>query len=86
MSFIAELQKEKKTKSNTISSVYYRDTVSNSIQKSAKEAGISFRLLDWRHKLFTSFGSVSVAEFQGILESDDLFLFREMQSKFRSFC
>ena len=28
LSFIAELQKEKKTKSSTISSVYYRDTVS----------------------------------------------------------
>ena len=28
---------------------------------------------DWRHKLLTSFSSVSVEEFQGIVERDDLF-------------
>jgi transposase-like protein/IS1 family transposase len=45
-----------------------------SIRKSAKETGISIQTsFDWRHKLLTSFGSVSVEEFQGILESDDLF-------------
>jgi len=45
-----------------------------SIRKSAKETGISIQTsFDWRHKLLTSFGSVSVSEFQGILESDDLF-------------
>lgn len=45
-----------------------------SIRKSAKETGISIQTsFDWRHKLLTSFRSVSVEEFQGILESDDLF-------------
>lgn len=45
-----------------------------SIRKSAKETGISIQTsFDWRHKLLTSFGSVGVEEFQGILESDDLF-------------
>ena len=45
-----------------------------SIRKSAKETGISIQTsFDWRHKLLTSFSSVSVEEFQGIVESDDLF-------------
>ncbi len=45
-----------------------------SIRKSAKETGVSIQTsFDWRHKLLTSFGSVSVKEFQGIVESDDLF-------------
>jgi transposase-like protein len=45
-----------------------------SIRKSAKETGISIQTsFDWRHKLLTSFGSVSVEEFEGIVESDDLF-------------
>lgn len=45
-----------------------------SIRKSAKETGISIQTsFDWRHKLLTSFSSVSVSEFEGILESDDLF-------------
>lgn len=40
----------------------------------AKETGISIRIpFDWRHKLLTSFSSVSVEEFQGIVKSDDLF-------------
>ena len=45
-----------------------------SIRKSAKETGISIQTsFDWRHKLLTSFSSVSVDEFQGIVESDDMF-------------
>lgn len=45
-----------------------------SIRKSAEETGISIQTsFDWRHKLLTSFSSVSVEEFQGIVESDDLF-------------
>ena len=45
-----------------------------SIRKSAKETGISIQTsFDWRHKLLTSFGSISVDEFEGIAESDDLF-------------
>jgi transposase-like protein len=45
-----------------------------SIRKSAKETGIAVQTsFDWRHKLLTSFSSVSVEEFQGIVESDDLF-------------
>jgi len=45
-----------------------------SIRKSAKETGISIQTsFDWRHKLLTSFSSVSVKEFEGIVESDDLF-------------
>jgi len=45
-----------------------------SIRKSAKQTGISIQTsFDWRHKLLTSFSSVSVDSFQGILESDDLF-------------
>jgi len=45
-----------------------------SIRKSAKETGISIQTsFDWRHKLLTSFSSVSIDEFQGIVESDDLF-------------
>lgn len=45
-----------------------------SIRKSAKETEISIQTsFDWRHKLLTSFSSVSVDEFQGIVESDDLF-------------
>ena len=45
-----------------------------SIKKSAKETGISIQTsFDWRHKLLTSFSSVSVSEFEGIVESDDLF-------------
>ncbi len=45
-----------------------------SIRKSAKETGIAIQTsFDWRHKLLTSFSSVSVEEFQGIVESDDLF-------------
>lgn len=45
-----------------------------SIRKSAKETGISIQTsFDWRHKLLTSFSSVSVDEFEGIVESDDLF-------------
>ena len=45
-----------------------------SIRKSAVETGISIQTsFDWRHKLLTSFSSVSVEEFQGIVESDDLF-------------
>lgn len=45
-----------------------------SIRKSAKETGISIQTsFDWRHKLLTSFSSVSVEEFEGIVESDDLF-------------
>ncbi len=45
-----------------------------SIRKSAKETGIALQTsFDWRHKLLTSFSSVSVEEFQGIVESDDLF-------------
>ena len=45
-----------------------------SIRKSAKETGISIQTsFDWRHKLLSSFDSVSVEEFQGIVESDDLF-------------
>ena len=45
-----------------------------SIRKSAKETGVSIQTsFDWRHKLLTSFSSVSVDEFQGIVESDDLF-------------
>ena len=45
-----------------------------SIRKRAKETGISIQTsFDWRHKLLTSFSSVSVEEFQGIVESDDLF-------------
>lgn len=44
------------------------------IIKSAKETGISIRTsFDWCHKLSTPFSSVSLAEFLGILESDDLF-------------
>ena len=47
---------------------------SYSIRQSAKETGISIQTsFDWRHKLLTSFSSVSVEEFQGIVESDDLF-------------
>ena len=46
----------------------------HSIRQSAKETGISIQTsFDWRHKLLTSFSSVSVEEFQGIVESDDLF-------------
>ena len=51
-----------------------------SIRKSAKETGVSIQTsFDWRHKLLTSFSSVSIEEFQGIVESDDLFfcLFRK---------
>lgn len=45
-----------------------------SIRKSAKETGLSIQTsFDWRHKLLTSFSSVSAEEFQGIVESDDLF-------------
>ena len=45
-----------------------------SIRKSAKETGISIQTsFDWRHKLLTSFSNVSVEEFEGIVESDDLF-------------
>ena len=45
-----------------------------SIRKSAKETGISIQTsFDWRHKLLTSFSSVSVSEFEGIVESDALF-------------
>jgi transposase-like protein len=45
-----------------------------SIRKSAVETGVSIQTsFDWRHKLLTSFSSVSVEEFQGIVESDDLF-------------
>ena len=45
-----------------------------SIRKSAKETGISIQTsFDWRHKLLTSFSSVSSEEFEGIVESDDLF-------------
>jgi len=45
-----------------------------SIRKSAKETGIAIQTsFDWRHKLLTSFSSVSIEEFQGIVESDDLF-------------
>lgn len=45
-----------------------------SIRKSALETGISIQTsFDWRHKLLTSFSSVSVEEYQGIVESDDLF-------------
>jgi len=45
-----------------------------SIMKSAEETEISIQTsFDWRHKLLTSFSSVSVEEFQGIVESDDLF-------------
>ena len=45
-----------------------------SIRRSAKETGISIQTsFDWRHKLLTSFNSVSPTEFEGILESDDLF-------------
>lgn len=45
-----------------------------SIRKSAEETGISIQTsFDWRHKLLTSFSSVSVEGFQGIVESDDLF-------------
>jgi len=45
-----------------------------SIRKSAKETGISIQTsFDWRHKLLASFSSVSIEEFQGIVESDDLF-------------
>jgi len=45
-----------------------------SIRKSAKETGIAIQTsFDWRHKLLTSFSSVSVEELQGIVESDDLF-------------
>lgn len=45
-----------------------------SIRKSAKETGISIQTsFDWRHKLLTSFSSVSVEVFEGIVESDDLF-------------
>ena len=45
-----------------------------SIRKRAKEAVLSIQTsFDWRHKLLISFSSVSLAEFQGILESDDLF-------------
>lgn len=45
-----------------------------SIRKSAKETGISIQTsFDWRHKLLTSFSGVSVDEFKGIVESDDLF-------------
>ena len=45
-----------------------------SIRKSAEEIGISIQTsFDWRHKLLTSFGSVSAKEFVGITESDDLF-------------
>ena len=45
-----------------------------SIRKSAKETGISLQTsFNWHHKLLTSFSSVSVEGFQGIVESDDLF-------------
>jgi len=45
-----------------------------SIRKSAKETEISIQTsFDWRHKLLTSFSSISVEEFHGIVESDDLF-------------
>jgi len=45
-----------------------------SIRKSAEETEISIQTsFDWRHKLLTSFSSVSVEGFQGIVESDDLF-------------
>ena len=45
-----------------------------SIRKSAKETGIAIQTsFDWRHKLLTSFSVVSPEEFQGIVESDDLF-------------
>lgn len=45
-----------------------------SIRKSAKETGISIQTsFDWGHKLLTSFSSVSVDSFEGIVESDDLF-------------
>jgi hypothetical protein len=45
-----------------------------SIRKSAKETEILIQTsFDWRHKLLTSFSSVSVSEFEGIVEGDDLF-------------
>ena len=45
-----------------------------SIRKSATETGISIQTsFDWRHKLLTSFSSVSVEGFEGIVESDDMF-------------
>lgn len=45
-----------------------------SIRKSAKETGISVQTsFDWRHKLLTSFSSIAVEGFEGIVESDDLF-------------
>jgi transposase-like protein len=43
-------------------------------RKSAKETGVSIQTsFDWRHKLLTSFSSVSVSSFEGIVERDDLF-------------
>lgn len=45
-----------------------------SIRKSAKETGIAIQTsFDWRHKLLTSFSVIEPENFQGILESDDLF-------------
>lgn len=45
-----------------------------SIRKCAKEVGVSIQTsFSWRHKLLTSFSGVSVDEFEGIVESDDLF-------------
>ena len=41
-----------------------------SIRKSARETGISIQTsFDWRHKLLTSFSSVSVSEFEAIVET-----------------
>lgn len=46
-----------------------------SIQKSAKELGISVQTsFDWRHKILSAFQETRVKEFSGILESDDFFL------------
>jgi transposase-like protein len=61
-------------KKDKIDSYLYCLLSGYSIRKSAKQVGISIQTsFDWRHKLLTSFGSVSVEGFEGITESDDLF-------------
>ncbi len=53
-----------------------------SIRRSAKETGIAIQTsFDWRHKLLTSFASISADAFQGIVESDDLFFLHSEKGK-----
>lgn len=78
-------------KSDLLSKYMYNMLLGFSIRKCAEQTGICVQTsFDWRHKIISSFDELRPSEFEGIVESDDIFFLesgkgnRELDRKSRT--